>query len=377
MLTGAIHPQTEKPMKKRIEELDKSFAASSVTNASALTWRSGNDARFTVRGLGWFEENERGWARLPHRAKGVVREPVWDLAQCPASARIVFRSDTTAMAVRVTNASAVLMNHMAPTGSNGVALYCGEPGRMRYWATARPELDTPAFESLLVEKLPRKMREFRLYLPLYMAMQSIEIGLSKGARVRPPSPPAVEKPVVVYGTSITQGGCASTPGSDFVSTVGRMLNLNVVNLGFSGNGIGEPELAELVAELDASLYVLDYVSNADHRTFHKNLQRFYRMLRERRPTTPMLLVTPPCFAGQDWNHSRKETVELKRDVMIGLYARERKRGDRNLHLCDGYGLIPFGTDAAYVDGVHPTSHGFAMMAERLAPFIEHILLRDS
>ena len=348
-----------------------------ATERNPLRWIPATHPRLTVRGLAWFGENGGRFSRLPLRAQGRVRDEVWDLAQCPASARVAFRSDTTRLAVRVTNQDADIMDHMPATGSNGLALYSGAPGRMRPWATARPGLDSPAFESELFDNVTKKMREFRLYLPLYKAMTALELGLSKGARILPPAPPAISKPVVFYGTSITQGGCASTAGSDFVSTIGRRLNLDVINLGLSGNGRGELEVAELVNEIDASLYVLDYASNVDAKRLRWTLPRFVRTLRERHPETPILIVTVVCFSMFNYKKRSQDGLEALRDVAIEFYARQRRRGDRHIHLADGFGLLPFGIDCAFVDGLHPTDHGFHIISERLAPVIEQILLRDT
>ena len=340
-------------------------------------WVSAADRRLTVRGLAWFDENEGRFSRLPLRAEGHVRTDVWFLAQCPASARVAFRSDTTSLAVRVANATADHMPHMPSTGSNGLCLYCGTPGRMRPWATAVPDPASASFERPLLQAVTKKVRDYRLYLPLYTAIESLDLKFSKGARILRPSPPALEKPAVFYGTSITQGGCASTAGSDFVSSIGRQLNIDVVNLGFSGNGRGEPEVAEFIREIDAALYVLDYAANVDDKTLRRTLPAFVRILREKRPQTPILLLTNVCFSSFDFSPATRQTLEARRDTMMEFYVKQRRGGDRNVHLADGFALIPFGTDCAYVDGVHPTDHGFSMMAERLAPFIEQILLRDT
>ena len=362
---------------KRIENLDRNFQAQGLTQQStALLWLLHSDRRFTIRGLAWFKENKGSFSRLPHRAQKLVREPVWELAQCPASARICFRSDTTTLAVRVKNDDAGHMMHMPSSGSNGCILYCGEPGQMRPWASAIPESEGGSFERELFTGVPKKMREFVLYLPSYKALRSLEIGLSSGAKIEKPSAPALSKPVVFYGTSITQGGCANTAGTDFVSTLGRNLNLDVINLGFSGNGKGEPELAQLVSEIDASLYVLDYAGNVNAQQLKETLPPFVKILRQKRPKTPILIVTNVCFSTYDWRDSTRDELEQRRDVMMEFYLRTRESGDRNIHLADGFSLIPFGTDGAYVDGVHPTDHGFALMAERLAPAIRMILQRD-
>ena len=342
-----------------------------------IRWLSAADPRLTVRGLAWFGENGGSFCRLPLRAKDVVRPDVWTLAQQTAGGRLAFRSDATAMSVRATTPNPGHMPHMPSTGSNGLSLYCGAPGRMRPWATAVPDMEKGAYECQLFAAVAPRMREFILYMPLYKELQALELGVNRGARILKPSRPAVERPVVFYGTSITQGGCASTAGSDFVSIVGRLLNIDVVNLGFSGNGTGDAEVAELMSEIDAALYVLDYAGNTDAKGLNRTLPRFIDILRARRPTAPILIMTCVCFSRYDFSPAVRDGLEQKRDVMIEHYVRRRRRGDPNVHLVDGFGLIPFGTDAAYVDGVHPADHGFRMMAERLAPFIEQILLRDT
>jgi lysophospholipase L1-like esterase len=337
-------------------------------------WMPASDRRLTIQGLAWFKENGGCFSRLPLRAKGRVRQAVWDLAQSPAGARIAFRTDSTRLSVRVSNSDTGVMYHMPGTGSNGLALYCGEPYRMRAWVSAVPDPALATFERDLFKDLPPAMREFRLYLPLYKQLKSLDLAFSPGARILPPSPFALPKPVVFYGTSITQGGCAATAGSDFVSAVGRMLNLDVVNLGFSGNGWGEPELAELAAEIDASLFVLDYAGNADEARMKRTLSPFVRILRARHPATPILIVGPLGYTLYGYHAPTRQSQEAKRDIMMGVYLQWRKKGDANIHFADGLSLLPFDLDGGHVDGVHPTTHGFLVMAERLAPYVARILL---
>ena len=356
--------------RKRIDELDKNLRVEAST-AAGLRWLSASDPRFTVRGLAWWSSNEGRFSRLPLRGERLVRDPVWQLAQCPASACLDFRSDTTDLAVRVTNADTYVMPHMPASGSNGLILYTRIAGQFHPWRTVVPDQEHASFERDLFRDQPACLRDFRLYLPLYKSLLSLDLGVSADAQILPPAPLLLDKPVVFYGTSITQGGCASTAGADFVSTVGRLLNLEVVNLGFSGNGRGEAEVAHLVAEIDAALFVLDYVANTDVAGLRKSLPRFIKILRAVHPQTPILLQGPLCYGGQ-W--SAAPVVE-QRAVMMEAYLRCRKNGDERIHFVDGFSLIPFGTDAAYVDGVHPTDHGFHLLAERLAPMITQILFQ--
>lgn len=364
-----------KAKSRRIEDLDKNMRAKKVAAPDALMWIPTADRRLTMRGLAWFKENRGRFCRLPLRAEGKVSAAVWDLAQCPASANLAFRSDTTAMTVRVTNPDAGHMLHMAAVGSNSVALQCGAPGQMRPWAVAIPDMTAAFFERELFKDVPRKMREFRLYLPLYKNLQKLELGFSRGARFLSPSPTALQQPVVFYGTSITQGGCASTAANDFVSIVGRKLNLEMVNLGFSGNGDYAPAMAQYISEINAALFVIDF-ANIFADPLRQRLPVFVEIIRKRHPATPILLITPTCYSNYDWSPDTRVCLDGIRDVMLAYYVQRRPK-DRNFHLVDGFGLIPFGSDSAHADGGHPNDHGFRLIAERLAPQIEQIILRDS
>ncbi len=360
----------------RIDKLDKNLQASGAVAEDGLVWLDAHDPRLTVRGLGWPAEDGGKFARLPLRAKGLVRPPVWSLAQCPASVHLAFKTDSHTLAVRVANDGIGRMAHMAETGIRSVCLFGGGPGRMKAWATAVPPIDAMAFAPTFFKGLPPRQREFALYLPLYNALASLQIGLAPGAAIAPPSPPAVEKPIVFYGTSITQGGCASVPGHDFVSAVGRKLNLHVINLGFSGNGQGESEVARLIAEIDASLFVLDYAANVGVEALGRTLPDFYGTLRKAHPQTPILLLSRICYWGVNWNPDAARYHEDLRDAAIAFYIAMRQQGDRNLHFVDGQSLIAFGEQGMQVDGCHPTDHGFSQMAERLAPYIERALLSE-
>jgi len=329
--------------------------------------------RFEKRGLAWWAENGGRYCRLPSRARGTVRDAVWELAQHTAGVRVCFATDSSVVAVRVRNLHANVMPHMPATGSGGCHLYEGEPYRMRPLAVAVPDQQSSAYERTLVSGLSRRRRQFTLYLPLYNAVQELHIGLNRGARLGRIDPPALDKPVVFYGTSITQGGCAALPGSDFVASACRALNLDFVNLGFSGNGRGEPEMAALVREIDACLYVLDYVANVDERTLARTLSVFYRLLRERQPHTPVVLLPRFINWAAAYGGPARASFEATRDIVIAFYARCRQRGDANVHFIDSLGLMPPGLAAAYCDGGHPADHGFQVVAERLAPQLACLL----
>lgn len=167
----------------------------------------------------------------------------------------------------------------------------------------------------------------------------------------------MEKPVVVYGSSITQSGCASRPGLGYVPVVGRRLNVDVVNLGMSGNGLGEPEMARLMAEIDASAYVLDFHCNINVvDELGAVYEPFYRTLREAHPTTPILMISMITTTAEQHNPWELTKRLGHRGVIRDTFNKARSEGDRNVWYLEGEDLIGPGTEGAYGDGIHPNDY---------------------
>ncbi|MEI6285253.1 MAG: SGNH/GDSL hydrolase family protein [Bacillota bacterium] len=360
--------------KLRIEDMDTNFAASKIVEDGVL-WRDARASEFRIKGLHWLTENIGALYRLPIRAENIVRPPVWELAKAPASAYVEFSTDSTKIAVKAVTIDGYDLPNMTPCGCRGLALYHrGAFGRWHPCGTAMPQFGCPEYQSTLVEELVKERRDYRLYLPLYKELTSLLIGIDEDALVFAPQDKQT-KPIVFYGTSITQGGCASTAGTDYVSIIGRELNSDVINLGFSGNGMGEPEVAQLTAEIDAALFVLDYNANVNVEQLHQTLPIFTDILREKYPATPIVYVTPTFHGKITLQETVARYYEDKRDIMVAEYIRRRNLHDQNIHLVDGYALCDYGSDSALVDCVHPTDYGFRIFANRLMPYLEMILDR--
>lgn len=340
-----------------------------------MNWIDAKDGRFALDGLYWNAENGGTYARLPLRADALVRQEVRDLGRHLSGGRIRFRSNTTAMSVRVAHSQDPFMFNMDRVGKAGLDLYVGD----QIWGTTYwTDPQALSYEHSFFAGLEPVEREFTLYLPLYNDLVSLEIGLSEGAEILPPAPFALPKPVVFYGSSITQGGCASRPGNTYVNILGRRLNLSVVNLGFSGNGLGEPEVARLLAEVDAACYVLD---------FHINIMTveglrdvylpFYATLRAAHPDVPIIMLSQIYTTREriepQWAQKRIDQTAVIREA----FAEALRRGDRNVHFVDGVWLIGPEADGAYVDGIHPNDHGFFMMADGLEPVLRNLLLKPA
>ncbi len=217
--------------------------------------------QLTVEGRAWPEDElPHPYGRLPSRAQQSVREVVWDLSL--RSAGIAGRFVTDAVDIRARWAlrrPANSMNHMAASGNSGVDLYVHDGEKWRFTGVGRPSGDGVNVSALAVDIEPGS-REYKIHLPLYNGVDRVEVGISEEASIAP-APAEAQKPIVCYGTSIVQGGCALRPGMAYPAILARKLGRETINLGFSGNGRAEPEVAALLAELDPALFMLDPLPN--------------------------------------------------------------------------------------------------------------------
>lgn len=333
-----------------------------------LVFRNALEAPFSVEGI-LFRSPEGHLRRLPSTlTKEDVNEGVLSLVRHTAGGCVRFCADSPVVAVRATLADSADMNHMPRAASAGFDLYRGHGAEAVHAGTAQPNRD----ESRLVRILTRAgggSAEWTLDFPLYGGFTSLEIGLVPGAVPAPPPPHALGR-IVFYGSSITQGGCASRPGNAFASLVCRELDAEQVNLGFSGSGRGEPAVAHVIAGMDhLSAFVFDYDHNApspEH--LAATHEPFYRIVREARPDLPVLFVSRPDV----WERNAEDAA-ARLAIVRATYERALARGER-VGLVDGSTL--FGTrhrDACTVDGCHPNDLGFSRMAETLVPALRALL----
>jgi lysophospholipase L1-like esterase len=332
---------------------------------AALRWIELPNPQLEVNGLPWYSENRGELFRLPVRLKDTVRAPVWNLARSPSGGRIRFRTNSSALAVRLEYPSPPDMRNMHAFGQTGVDLY----GDGVYRGTAIADKEAApgkVYEHPYYNAPEGPEREITLYLSLYKPVKVLAIGVDKEAQIQPAKPFALPKPIVFYGTSITQGGCASRSGMSYQAILGRMLNVDFVNLGFSGNGLGEPEMARAVAEIDAACFVLDFAqNNPTIESLQQAYGPFLETLRAKHPETPILAITPIYSARESWVLVEKR-LEGMREHIRQVVSRRIAAGDRHLQLVEGTDLLgPSGGDGL-VDGSHPNDLGFQRMAEGLA-----------
>ncbi len=329
---------------------------------ASVVWHDVRD--WGVEGKGW-SDTVRFFDRLPRRAQGRVRPPVWSLSRHSAGLLVRFRTDAPAIHVRYRLLSGRLaMPHMPATGVSGLDLYAQDAdGQDRWLAVVRPT--SQQMETTLVDGVDPtpdgKPRRYTLYLPLYNGVESLEVGVDRAFRFEP-IPPRSDKPLVFYGTSIMQGACASRPGMAFASILGRRLNRPVINLGFSGNGTMDAELGELMAELDAAVYVIDCLPNMTAQQVQERTEPLVRQLRAARPDVPIVLVEDRTYAYARFRKSARDRHHASRVALSKAFHNLLAAGVENLHYLEGEELL--GEDGeATTDGSHPNDLGMVRYAD--------------
>ena len=335
-----------------------------------LRWTDARDLH--VEGRGW-DETKAFFDRLPAKAEGTVPKPIWGLSRQSAGMLVRFVTDATAINVRWTLTSPTLaMPHMAATGVSGVDLYVRTDSGWRWLAVGQPRQQTNQVQ--LVNDLTPARREYLLYLPLYNGTASLEIGVpseatltaagSWGAKAR--------KPVVFYGTSIQQGACASRPGMVHSAILGRRFQCPTINLGFSGSGRMEPAMADLLAELDPSVYVLDCLPNMNAEMVTERVEPFVRTLRRAHPQTPIVLVEDRRFPNGFLVARNREGNDANHAALRAAFQRLKKSGIKKLYYIPGDSLL--GEDGeSTVDSSHPNDLGFMRQADAFAKVLGPLL----
>ena len=329
--------------------------------------------QFGVEGRGW-NDTKDFYDRLPAKAEGKVRKPVWDLSRDSAGMGVRFVTDATTLRARwaLTNPWLYLPNETA-IGNSGLDLYVKMENGWHWLAVGQPTAQTN--EVTLVGNLIPGKREYILYLPLYNGTKFVELGIPTNAVIeKAPAWGAGErKPIVFYGTSILQGLSASRPGMVHSAILGRKFNYPTINLGFSGNGKMEPEMADLLAELDPSIYVLDCLPNMVADEIRERVEPFVKKLRAAHPDVPIVLVEDRTMQDSFLIAGRMEWYHLKdRAELKAAYERLQKDGVKNLYYIPGEHL--FGDDGeGSTDGSHPNDLGFMRQAEIFAKVLEPLL----
>ncbi|EPR68189.1 putative acetylhydrolase [Cyclobacterium qasimii M12-11B] len=325
-----------------------------------------------VHGQGWPGVD---YHRLPADAENKVRKAVWDLSRHAAGVKLRFNTNAEEIKVKYVVSGAHGKTHMPATGVSGLDLYTRESDR---WLWVRGHYsfgDTIQYTFPLIAD-SSTAKDFDLYLPLYNEVTFLEIGVNEKATFSFIAPGNEDLPVVVYGTSIAQGGCASRPGMAWTAILERMINKPMINLGFSGNGLLEEPLIDYMTTINSSLYVLDCLPNLVRNSFSedevtKRILDSVRELKAKRPDTPILMVEHAGYTDELVNKDRKEAYQNRNELLKAAYIKLITEGVEELYYLEkeDIGLTMEGT----VDGTHPTDLGMDQQARGYYSIVNEIL----
>ena len=341
--------------------------------------------RFRMINKGW-DNTLTPFTRIPATIKDSVRPTLWDRAKNSAGIGIRFATNSHCVAVRYNLMSNFHMAHMADTGIKGTDLYIlDDDGKWRFVNCNRPYRDYsykgegPRKDSIqskvYIDRLDGRWHEYMIYLPLYDGINWMEIGIEPSAQITQPkvNSPRKEKKLVFYGTSIMHGGCASRTGMVATSILQRDLDVECVNLGFSGEGKMDSCMARAMAAIPhVDAYILDPIPNCTKLMCDTVTYGFVKTLRDLRPEVPIFMVEGQEYSYERYSGYYSQYLPEKNAEYRKNYLRLKAENPRNLYYIDRRDL--YGPDCeGTVDGIHLTDLGFHYYAQKLKPYLEAIL----
>lgn len=338
-----------------------------------IRFRETRESPFDLYGF-YSPHTETLYRRLPEEVATATSPEVATRALESAGGRVRFCTDSQYVALHAVMPQMNNWEIMARTGSSGFDLYVLEGARYRFYGTMRPGIapDKHGFESVI--RFPdRRLRQIMLHFPIFSQVENLYIGLQNdavqdhGCRYR------YDKPVVYYGSSITQGGCASRPGNTYQAILSMEYDCDFVNLGFAGSAKGEAAIRDYIAQLDMSVFVLDYDHNAPNAAHLRATHApFYQAVRAAHPHVPIVMITAPNT--QKRYHAPSARHDDYRAVVFETYQKARESGDENVYYIDGDALFEGRhSDICTVDSIHPNDMGFLRMAEKIGAVIGSLL----
>lgn len=329
-----------------------------------MQWYAHTDSPLSLHGAA----NVR-FERIEHRYAAQVSERVENMARRTPGGRIRFATNSETIAVQIEYAKALEVDkNMSLLGASGADVYIGSGFDAQFIGVIRPEsYDAKIAQAEL--KLPKGMRTVTINLPRNTPLSTVRVGVEDHAKMIFAPPYTIKTPILFYGSSITEGGCALRPSMAYTALVSRWLDADFRNLGFSGAARGEDAMAEYIIAQPMSALVYDYDHNAPDPEFLQNTHEpFFKKIRAARPELPILMLSRPD------TDSNPDEAALRRDIIRATYENAKAAGDKLVRFIDGHTFFD-GPDRSFctVDTCHPTDLGFYRMAQKVYPVLCEML----
>ena len=366
--TFVVMEQTVQISERVLSRLDIEVPRFQESRLSDLNYHSVTTRTVSVHGIAGFEQSNNSFNRLGH-ASLEFRPALKKLGSHTAGVRIRFKTDSSRLHLPLVGLKPVSFSYpyLSEQATSGIDLYIDS----RYALTLTGH-DTKEAINISDSSGSKQMRLVEIYLPSFSPAELREIGVEPGTLVE--AAPEFKSSVVFYGTSITQGASAPRPGLTFPAIISRKLGTEFYNYGFAGNGRGDPEIARVLAEIDADIYVLEYSRQAPgtENAVSENLIEFCRIIKAKRPEAAIVIVT----ALYDITEARGyEQLEAGRRAFRVAFDQLRRQHS-NVQLVEGFSLLGPDNHDHLADGTHPNALGMAGVAEGLLPILQPVLVRD-
>ena len=350
------------------KNVDKNLIVETNIGESDVVFYDVRNAPFSVYGLYNYQEGSK-FKRIPTEIAQATNSGVAHLYSHTAGARVRFSTDSQYVAIKAEMPVIGRMSHFALTGSSGFDLYIDDvnTGNSSYWRSFIPDYSMTDGYTSQIKFATRKKRYITIHFPTYSDVSRLLIGVQQDAMISKGLSYRDMPPIVYYGSSITQGGCASRPGNIYSNIITRTLNIDHINLGFSGNGKGEDAIVDYMASLTMSAFVSDYDHNAPSVAHLANTHlNMYQKIRAFHPDIPYIMISRP-----DMDSCNQNELADRRKVILDTYHYACAQGDSNVWFIDGSSIFrgPY-EELCTVDGVHPNDMGFAMMADAIGSVLK-------
>ena len=351
-----------------ITKLDANFLKVRVKEENVV-WKNALETPFSLHGI-YYDEQEKCYRRMPRSSAKQVSVGVEVLSANTAGGRLRFKTDSPYIAIRAEIYACKPTANLGLTAMTAFSFYIDNCFQ-GFKGPEQEEINAANGEWVVFEEILRRrdqgVKSIDIYFPSYNNVKTLYIGVKEGSSIELADEYPNKKPVVFYGSSITQGGCASHSGNDYVSMLSRWLHFDYINLGFSGNAKAEEKMAKYIADLDMSVFVYDYDHNAPNIEYLQATHApMYEIIRKKYPNIPIIIISKPSFAYEPLTNAKR------REVIYDTYKQAKQRGE-NVAFVDGESMFGDEWEMCTVDGCHPNDLGFYKMAKAVAPVLEKLL----
>lgn len=337
-----------------------------VSSASAEKWVDARD--LAIHGHTQKCE-QHPYHRIDHAATNLNKK-LATMAEEAAGLYVSFKTNSSFIAASWSIVPHRTRDNMSMIMQRGLDIYIKQDGEWRYAQSSRitPDPAVTSYKKLLVKRLPKEEKEFMLYLPGWSEVKSLQIGIEEGATIEGTPSPFRHK-VVVYGSSITHGACASRAGMTYTAIMSRNLGIDFINFGFAGQCMMQPEFLEILQKCEADAFIFDTFSNPSAKVIEARLANFVEGITKAHPGKPLIFIQSAIPLETCVDPGKR----AKRELRFGTAARimkELQKQYKDIYLLDVKDVI--GKDGS-ADNTHPNDLGFSRLVDTYQPKIAKIL----